>query len=90
MTPISGITGTLLCAQLVIYCKKNAEGSRAIRGQLNGVDLANWTGIGLTPVYDQYLYDYYDCFLFPLDSLLGTPWTEANFNAAAFGVKLSI
>jgi hypothetical protein len=90
MTPISGITGTLVAAQLCVYAKKDAEGSRAIRAQLNGTDLKNATGIGSTPILDQYLYDYYDDFLFPLDSDNGTPWTETLFNAAAFGVKVSI
>lgn len=90
MTPIAGVMGTIIGAQLCIRCKKDAEGSRAIRGQLNGTDLNNWTGIGSTPILDQYLYDYYNWFLFPLDSDNGTPWTEALFNAAAFGVKVSI
>jgi hypothetical protein len=90
MTPISGVTGTIIGAQLCIRCKKDAEGSRAIRGQLNGTDLKNWTGVGSSPILDQYLYDYYNWFLFPLDSDNGTPWTEALFNAAAFGVKVSI
>jgi hypothetical protein len=90
MTPISGITGTLLCAQLCVYCKKDAEGSRAIRALLNSTVVKNWTGPTSTPISDQYLYDYYDYFLFPLDSDLGTPWTETNFNAAAFGVEVSV
>ena len=90
MTPISGITGTLIGAQLCCYAKKDAEGSRAIRCQLNGTDQKNWTGIGATPVADQYLFDYYDYFLYPLDSDNGATWTEALFNAAIFGVTVSI
>lgn len=90
MTPITGLTGTLLGAQLCIYAKKDAEGSRAIRGQLNGTDLQNYFAPGGSPTYDQYLYDYYGYSLFELDSLLGTAWTEANFNSAAFGVKVSV
>ena len=91
MTPISlSLSGTLLSVQLCVYAKKDAEGSRAIRAQLNGTDIANWTTVGLTPIFDQYLYDYYDFFLFPLDSLLGTAWTPTNFNSAVFGVKVSI
>jgi hypothetical protein len=90
MTPITGLTGTIVGAQLCVYCKKDAEGSRAIRALLNGTDLANWTGVSSTPVNDQYLFDYYDDFLFPLDTLLGTAWTPANFNSAAFGLRVSI
>lgn len=90
MTPISGLTGTIVGAQLCVYCKKDGEGSRAIRAQLNNTDLANWTGVGTTPVHDQYLYDYYDDFLFPLDTDLGTAWTPTNFNAAVFGVEVNI
>ena len=90
MTPITGLTGSLLGAQLCIRVKKDAEGTRAIRAQLNGTDLSNWTGVGLTPIEDQSLYDYYDYFLFPLDSMAGTPWTESNFNSSSFGVKVSV
>ena len=90
MTPITGLTGSLLGAQLCIRVKKDAEGTRAIRAQLNGTDLSNWTGVGLTPIEDQSLYDYYDYFLFPLDSMAGTSWTESNFNSSSFGVKVSV
>ena len=90
MTPITGFSGTLVAAQLLIYSKKDAEGSRAIVGQLNSATLANWTGVGLTPVNNQYLFDYYQYFIFPLDSDGGTPWTPTNFNAATFGVEVSV
>ncbi len=90
MQAISGISGTLLGVQFCIYAKKDAEGSRAIRGQLNGTDLQSWTGIGSSPITDQSLYDYYDDFLFPLDTNGGTAWTESNFNSATWGVKVSV
>lgn len=80
---ITGFSGNLLGAQLCIYAKKDAEGSRTIEGTVGGTAQNNNNGL------EQYLYDYYDYFIFPLDSDNGTPWTVTNFNAERFGVKLS-
>lgn len=81
---IVGFSGTLLGCQLLLYAKKDAEGSRAIRALMGGIAQVNNNGT------DQYLYDYYDYFIFPLDSDNGTAWTPAVFNAENFGIKLNI
>jgi hypothetical protein len=80
---ITGFTGTILGAQLLIYAKKDAEGTRTINGLVGGVPQVNNYGT------DQYLYDYYDYFIFPLDSDNGTAWTPSIYNAEHFGVGLS-
>jgi len=82
--PLVGFSGTLLGAQLLIYAKKDAEGKRAIHGLVGGFTQSNNYGT------DQYLYDYYDYFIFPLDTDNGVAWTPAIFNAENFGVLLSI
>lgn len=84
MTPLSGFVGVILGAQLCIYAKKDAEGSRAFEALLNTASIKNLYGT------NQYLYDYYDYFLYPLDTLLGTSWTESNFNSAAFGLEITV
>lgn len=81
--PILGFTGTLLGAQLLLYAKKDAEGTRTIEGIVGDTAQNNNNGL------QQYLYDYYDYFIFPLDSDNGTPWTPAIYNAENFGVFLS-
>lgn len=80
---IVGFSGTILGAQLLVYAKKDAEGTRTIEGTVGGTAQVNNNGT------EQYLYDYYDYFIFPLDSDNGTPWTVTNFNAERFGVFLS-
>ena len=84
MTPITGFTGTLLGAQLCVYARKDAEGSRAFEALLNATPIANLFGT------NQYLYDWYDYFLYPLDSDNGSAWTPALFNAADFGVEITV
>ena len=83
-TQLIGFTGTLLGAQLLIYAKKDAEGSRAFVGEIGGTILTNLMGT------TNYLYDYYDYFLFPLDTNNGTAWTPANFNSQTFGAELTV
>lgn len=84
-TPIINFTGTIIAAQLCVYAKKDGEGTRAFRGQTGAQkDLTNLFG------EDQYLYDYYDYYLFPLDTDAGTAWTPSGFNNESFGVKLTI
>lgn len=80
---LTGFTGTLLGAQLLVYAKKDAEGSRTIEGTVGGTAQANDNGT------QQYLSDYYDYYIFPLDSDNGTAWTAAVYNAEYFGVLLS-
>ena len=83
-TQLIGFTGTLLGAQLLIYARKDAEGSRAFVGVLGGTILTNLNGT------TNYLYDYYDYFIFPLDRNNGTAWTPANFNSQTFGAELTV
>jgi hypothetical protein len=80
---LTGFTGTLLGAQLLVYAKKDAEGSRTIEGLVGGTAQTNNNGT------QQFLSDYYDYYIFPLDSDNGTAWTPTNYNAEHFGVKLS-
>jgi len=86
--PLLNFNGTLLGAQLLIYAKKDAEGSRAIQGVVGGTSQKNLNS-GITS-YDNFLYDYYDYFIFPLDTDNGVPWTPDIFNSENFGAKLSI
>jgi hypothetical protein len=78
--PIIGFTGTIFGAQLLIYAKKDAEGSRAFRPVIGTSTFDT----------DNYLYDYYDYFIWPMDTNNGTPWTPANFNAQSFGAEVTI
>ena len=78
-----GFTGTIFGAQLLLYAKKDAEGSRSIAGLVGGNVVNNLYG------NQSYLYDYYDYFIYPLDSDNGTAWTPAVYNAENFGAKLS-
>lgn len=80
-TPIEGFDGTIFGAQLLVYAKKDAEGSRAFRPVI-----ASGTFSGA----DSYLYDYYDYFIWTMDTNNGTSWTPANFNTQDFGAKLTI
>lgn len=83
-TPLAGFTGTILGAQLLLYAKKDAEGARSITGVCAGTSLKNTYG-----QTQSQLNDYYDYYVFPLDTDLGTPWTESVFNAEAFGIDLT-
>lgn len=78
--PILGFTGTIFGAQLLVYAKKDAEGSRAFQPVIGGnpFDVNN------------YLYDYYDYFIWPLDTNVGLVWTPTNFNSQNFGAELTI
>lgn len=78
-----GFIGSIFGAQLLLYCKKDDEGSRTIEGIVGGTSQNNNYGL------QQYLYDYYDYFIFPLDSDNGVTWTPAVYNAENFGAKLS-
>ena len=81
--PLIGYPGQILGAQLLIYARKDAEGTRCIQGLVNGTSQANLYGS------QDYLSDYYDYHIWPLDNLNGTPWTPSLYNAASFGVNLS-
>lgn len=80
-TPITGFTGTILGAQLLVYAKKDAEGIRAFKPAIDG---GSFTDV------DNYLYDYYDYFIWPMDTNNGTAWTPTNFNSQNFGAVLTI
>lgn len=83
MTPITGFSGTIFGAQLLIYAKKDAEGERTIKGLVGGTAQNNIAGL------EQYLSDYYLYYVFPLDTDNGTAWTPTVFNAESFGESLS-
>ena len=76
-------TGIIFGAQLLLYAKKDAEGARSIAGLVGGSVVNNLYG------NQSYLYDYYDYFIYPLDSDNGTAWTPAVYNAENFGAQLS-
>lgn len=78
--PILGFTGTIFGAQLLIYAKKDAEGSRAFQPVIGGNPFD----------VDTYLGDYYDYFIWPLDTNAGAVWTPANFNTQDFGAELTV
>jgi hypothetical protein len=82
--PLSGFIGTIFGAQLLLYAKKDAEGTRSIAGLVGGTVVKDT--YGNTP---SYLDDYYDYYIYPLDSDNGTAWTPAIYNAENFGVDLS-
>jgi hypothetical protein len=82
--PILGFNGTIFGAQLVIYAKKDAEGTRAFKPAIAGS-----TFVGPS-IPDNYLFDYYDYFTFPMDSNNGVAWTPANFNSQNFGAVLTV
>jgi hypothetical protein len=77
-----GFLGTIFSAQLCLYVKKDAEGARAITGVVGNTPVNNLFGSS------SQLYDYYDYFLYPLDSDNGTQWTPSVYNAEVFGIKL--
>jgi hypothetical protein len=79
---LSGFLGTIFGAQLCLYVKKDAEGARAITGVVGNTPVNNLFGSS------SQLYDYYDYFLYPLDSDNGTQWTPSVYNAEIFGIKL--
>jgi hypothetical protein len=78
--PIIGFTGIIFGAQLLIYAKKDAEGSRAFQPVIGSTLFDT----------DNYLYDYYDYFIWPMDTNNGVVWTPANFNAQDFGAAVTI
>lgn len=82
-TPLSGFSGTIFGAQLLLYAKVDNEGTRSISGLVHGTVVNSLYGA------QAYLYDYYDYFIFPLDSDLGSAWTQASFNAENFGILLA-
>jgi hypothetical protein len=78
--PILGFTGTIFGAQLLVYAKKDAEGSRAFQPVIGGNPFD----------VDTYLGDYYDYYLWPLDTNVGLVWTPTNFNSQNFGAELTV
>lgn len=79
--PILGFVGTIFGAQLLVYAKKDNEGSRAFQPMI-----ANTTFSGV----DSYLCDYYTYYTWPMDTNNGVPWTPTNFNSQDFGAELTI
>ena len=79
--PILGFVGTIFGAQLLIYAKKDNEGSRAFQPTIGGTAFS-----GL----DNYLCDYYTYYLWAMDTNNGVPWTPTNFNSQDFGAELTV
>lgn len=90
--PISGFVGSILGAQYLGCLKKDAEGLRTaaltVHGtQVSSINYATTTGSNTSTT--QYLADYYNYFIAPLDSAEGTAWTPTVFNTTTFGITLT-
>jgi hypothetical protein len=83
--PIIGFNGTLLAAQYLVCCRKDAEGSRVITIPVHGTNLC--TSIAFLQA-NNYLSDFYTYYICPLDTDFGTAWTTGVYNAEQFGIKL--
>jgi hypothetical protein len=82
--PIVGFNGTLLGAQYLACCRKDAEGSRVFSMQAGGTDCKTNEFLAV----NQYLSDYYVYYIAPLDTLFGTAWTTSVYNTTTFQVEL--
>ncbi len=80
---VTSFSGQILGAQLNIYARKNDEGSRALRDEINA---GAFVGAN-----DIYLGDNYSYHTVPYDTLPGdVSFTPALINATDFGVKLTV
>ena len=82
--PIVGFNGTLLGAQYLACCRKDAEGSRVFSMQAGGSNCKTNEFLAV----NQYLSDYYVYYIAPLDTLFGTAWTTSVYNTTTFQVEL--
>ena len=82
--PITGFNGTLIGAQYLACCRKDAEGSRVFSMQAGGSNCKTNEFLAV----NQYLSDYYVYYIAPLDTLFGTAWTTGVYNTTTFQVEL--
>jgi len=78
---ISTFTGGIVAVHFGVYGRKDDEGSREWQPTVHGTVTGSTVSPGDTYVYYFNAYDQ--------DPATGSPWTQANFNASHFGVKLS-
>lgn len=90
--PITGLNGTILGAQYLVCAKKDAEGLREFAMSVNGGTVASLnfaTQTGSNSSTSQYLSDYYNYYICPMDSCDGTTWGTSVFNTSTFGITLT-
>ncbi len=81
---IPTFTGTLLSVQVSLFCRATDEGKMILQNNI-GPAGAQQQG---SPFGLNYTYNYQNHQAFDIDPATGLVWTQANFNAKAFGLGL--